>query len=200
MPNKKEKEREIRTGKVKDATYELLKNQKYLMAEEVSDRTKVDLQSAAQILRHNFYRWNLQKGKDGLTGLVVYFDREDNLPDHIKIETTRSKAEEMKATYNFKKELAKSSKPSHKERTYSEDLTKELIDKTMEDLIKENGKFNFSGLRNRLNRKNVSKESIRKGMSIILGQYELRVNSGKDKKYEFKEGFAYPLKEPTETN
>lgn len=189
---RKTKEMKEKVERVKKATYEILQGQNYMSSKEVSDRCDISHGSAAQILRHNFYKWDLLKAYDtNPCNLIVFYVREDakELPSFIKIETTQEQLKEIRAKHL---ERLKARVKHNNKRVYEiKRVTPELVDKAMEDLIKEKGKFNLSELKKELNRKEkVGKDSIRMGMNVILDQYSLRITPGKERRYEFKDGYA----------
>jgi hypothetical protein len=48
-----------------------------------------------------------------------------------------------------------------------------------------------TGKKIRESEEKVGKESIRRGINVILEQYHLRITPGKDRRYEFRGGYAY---------
>ena len=187
---KKIRENEEKVERVKKAAYEILQEQYYVSSKEVSDRSGVNMVSAALMLGHNFYKWNLAQAHDSrLDNPPHLYFRGDvkNLPSFIKVETTQEQLKEMKVRYL--ESLLPRAKPDHKRVYEVKKVTPELVDKAMENLIKEKGRFNLSDIKTELNDKEkIGKKSISKGINVILEQYDLRIAQGR---YKFIDGYAY---------
>jgi hypothetical protein len=177
--------------RVRKAVYEIFQEEgkDFTNSKEVADKIGDNKYKIAQIFRHNFYKMGLLKGKTHKDTVYVK-EGASNLPSSIKILTTQEELKMLEARGRERElaKLPKLPKPHEKRRDHMK-VTPELVDKAMEHLKEENGKFNFIDVKKSLE-KELGKKPIRQGINVILERYEQRIMPGEYQKYEFKEGFA----------
>jgi hypothetical protein len=181
----KDEQREI----VMKTAYEILQEKDFITGKEVAERSGVNSYKAVQILRHNFYRRGLLKGRKDHTS--VYVKKESkNLPPFIKIETTPEELEKLEFL-DRARELAKKPKPHKKiEHLKRKEVTPELVDVIMDDLKKQHGEFSYQDIMEEMCR---VLDRVLNGDDKVLAlrRYEQRIEpGGRYQKYEFRDGYA----------